>query len=174
MDINQNVNKEQNRMITVSLFQNRGKVIFVGAVATILLVIVGLTSVNLAEARGAASCDGTYLVEYSEIKNLWTFSMDGTIQVTDSQELDINLSHAQGAWQRAGAREVKAMWLAFLNFSGPGYGRVDADITFENGCDTIKGTFDARTYTIDQDPLDPTGGTPVVENISFTGQRLNP
>lgn len=161
-------------MITVSLFQNRGKVIFIAAVATILLIIAGLTSVNLAEARGAASCDGTYLVEYPGIKNLWTFSMDGTIQVTDSQELEIDLTHAQGAWQRAGAREVKAMWLAFLMDAGLSYGRVDADITFENGCDTLKGTFDVRTYTIDQDPLDPTGGTPLVDNISFTGRRINP
>lgn len=100
--------------------------------------------------------------------------MDGTIQVTDSQELEIDLTHAQGAWQRAGAREVKAMWLAFLMDAGLSYGRVDADITFENGCDTLKGTFDVRTYTIDQDPLDPTGGTPLVDNISFTGRRINP
>jgi hypothetical protein len=162
-------------MTTLSLFQNRGKLIFIVAVATILLVIAGLTGANLAEARGAVFCDGTYLVGFDNIKNLWTFSMDGTVQVTDSQELDINLSHAQGAWQRAtSAGEVKAMWLAFLNDSELSYARVDADITFENACDTLTGTLDARTYTIDQDPLDPIGGTLVAENISFTGRRINP
>ena len=161
-------------MIKNSLFQNRGKVIVIVAVATVLLVIVGLTSVNMAEARGAASCDGTYLVEYSEIKNLWTFSKDGTVQVTDTQELDLNLSHSQGAWQIDGANDIKATWLAFLKMPDLSYVRVDADITFEKGCDTLTGTFNARQYLIEQDPLDPTGGTLVAENISFTGRRISP
>ena len=166
-------------MIMVSLFQNRGKVIFIALLASILLFITGLTSANLVKARGAAPCDGTYLVEYSEIKNLWSLSKDGTVQVTDTQELELNLSHAQGAWQRAGARKVKAIWLAFLidsSFPGLSYGRVDADITFEYGCDTIKGTFDVREYSINEDPLDPTGVNPIpgAEDIPFTGRRINP
>ena len=163
-------------MIGITRFQNRGKLIFMAAVATILLVSVGLTSANLAEARGAASCDGTFLVDFTYGKNLWTFSMDGTMQVTDSQELEIDLSHAQGAWQRVGAREVNAVWLAFLMTSvpEPEYGRVDADITFENGCEALYGTMDVRTYLFENDPLDPIGGTLVEENIPFSGRRINP
>jgi hypothetical protein len=177
MDINRDEKKERSRMNTVSIFQNIDKKIIFVAVATILLAMVGLASVNLAQARGAASCDGTYLIEYPGTNNLWTFSKDGTVQVTDTQELDINLSHAQGVWQLSGASGIKATWLAFLgnpDTTEIPYGRVDAEITFENGCDTLQGTFDARQYKFEEDPLDPTGGELIADNISFTGRRINP
>ena len=165
-------------MDTISIFQEKGKVILVAGLASILLIIVGLAGANLAAAQGAAACDGTYLVEVGQSEALWSFSKDGIFQATDSAEIFLGFSHQQGAWRHAGANQAKATWLDFSfnpTASTPaGYARIDADLFFDNGCDTLTGTLGLRLYGPSDDPLDPAAGFPVGDDILFTGRRINP
>ena len=165
-----------------SIFQKNSRVIFIAA-ATFLLVVIGLVSVSFAGARGAASCDGTYLVVIgqgeSQTEALWTFSKDGTFQGTDSAQIAFNFSHQQGVWTHTGANKAKATWLDFNFATSPepkpdSYARVDAELAFDHGCDTLSGTLDLRFYALGQDPLDPKGGSYINQDVPFTGRRLNP
>lgn len=109
---------------------------------------------------------------------IWTLTKDGTVSVTDSAEVFIGYSHAQGAWRNTGERQAKATFID-LTFdpNGPlpaGYARVDADIAFADGCDSLTGTIDLSVYGSTGHPLDPAGGFQVGQDIPFTGRRVNP
>lgn len=164
-------------MIKIEISQNKSKLIFIVAMATILLLIVGFTSVNIAGAK-VKTCDGTYLVDLGQSEALWTLSKDGVFHGTDSAELFLGFSHAQGAWRQTGVKTVKATWLDF-NFDPytevpEGYGRIEADLIFGSDCDTFSGTLDLRLYGSLEDPLDPTEGFLALDDLSFSGRRINP
>jgi hypothetical protein len=177
IDINYYLIEENARMIKIEISQNKSKLIFIVAMATILLLIVGFTSVNIAGAK-VKTCDGAFLVDLGQSEALWTLSKEGIFHGTDSAELFLGFSHAQGAWRQTGLRTAKATWLDF-NFdpyaSAPaGYARIDADLVFGSNCETFSGTLDLRLYGSSDDPLDPSGGSLALDDLSFSGRRINP
>lgn len=149
-------------------------------VAAIIILIVGSAGVSLAQddVSGRRACSGTYLVDLGQSEALWTLSRDGAILITDSAEQVYGFSHQQGAWRRTSAGEIRATWLDF-NFDAnaptpASYSRIDASLVFARDCDTFSGSLDLRNYLPTDDPLDPTGGEFVIEDVTFTGRVVEP
>jgi hypothetical protein len=147
-----------------------------------IFVIVAATGLVASAQDGGGACHGTYYVtvniDGSDTPNyaLWTFNQDGTFQGTDSAEIELYFSHQQGAWQHTRARAAKATWLDFSTLpDDPGVTRVDVELEFGDGCQTIDGDFDGAVYDDPgQDPLDPNTPISFTFSGSFTGQRVNP
>jgi hypothetical protein len=133
---------------------------------------------NAAGPDGGGPCYGTYLVDLGQSVGIWTLSRDGTVQVTDSAEEFIGFSHEQGAWTHTDGQNAKATFIDMTfdtNGALPaGYARADAELAFGDGCDDLTGTLDLRAYGSAGDPLDPTDGFQIGEDIPFTGRRVNP
>lgn len=163
-------------MIRVHLFGNMGKVLFLVFIAAVLLLIVGYATAEIAGAKKANTCFGTYLVDVTESEALWTISQDGMFQGTDSAEQTLIFSHQQGAWVSTGSNKAKATWLDFPTApAAHSYARVDAELTFGSDCESMTGTFDVWLYLPSEDPLDrTTGGEQVIYDRPFAGRRVNP
>jgi hypothetical protein len=166
-------------MIKFSLFQKLGKVMILLVIVMALLIIAGLTTSSRAGAKGAASCFGTYLIEFdNQSEGTWTLSIDGTAHATDSAEQVFGFSHLQGSWKSSG----KTAMVTLLNFTidpnsvePAGYARVDAEVTFGNGCESITGVYDLWLYGSAEDPLDrTTGGFQGGDDLVLSGRRINP
>ena len=144
-------------------------------VAVLGIGVVGAENITL----GGGDCYGTYVVDVGAWQGIWTFSKDGTFQGTNSAEQVFDFSHQQGAWTHSMDRNIRATWIDFTydkRGNPTAFGRDDAELTFENGCQYLKGTTDVRIYGLTEDPLDPTGGSPVrdLQGVEITGQKLNP
>jgi hypothetical protein len=143
----------------------RRAVVALGMLTALLLLTV---------QAGAASsgsrfpkCAGTYLyVGDAGDYQLWTFSADGTAQLTNSTEDVFAFTHEQGAWRQLPSGVVHLTTLDFPvdNAVTPAtISRVDASVTFAAGCATFSGSLELRTYSIpSQDPLDPADGSHVL------------
>jgi hypothetical protein len=165
-------------MITKNISQNTGKLLILLVIATIILLIAGLTTASNAGAKGASSCFGTYLVDVTQSEGIWTLSQDGTVQVTDSNEQLFSFSHQQGSWESTGSKTAKMTFLDFTfdpdTSAHNGYARSDAELAFEKDCGSFSGALDLRIYGLSGDPLVPTGELLLIEDIGFTGRRVNP
>lgn len=151
---------------------------FYALVFAAILLLIGLSGVSMVSAEGGGPCYGTYLVDLDQSVGIWTLSKDGSVLVTDSAEQFIGFSHEQGAWTHTVERQARATFID-LTFdpNGPlpaGYARIDANLAFADGCDSLDGTLDIRVYGESGDPLDPTGGFQIADDIPFTGRRINP
>jgi hypothetical protein len=164
-------------MITIKISKNKRLRFLILSMVTILLLTAGIVSVSIANAK-VKICPGTYLVDLGQSAALWTLSEDGNFQGSDSAEIFLGFSHAQGAWEQTGVRTASATWLDIsfdANAGTPaGYARVDADLVFSSDCETLSGTLDLRIYAPTEDPLDTTGTSPVIIDLPFTGRRINP
>ena len=166
-------------MIRVGLYQNMGKVLIALVIASVLILIVGLTTANNAGAKGAASCFGTYLIEFDNNQSvgIWSLSNVGTAHATDSAEQVFGFSHLQGSWKSKGDTANVTLLNITINPSATtplGYGRVDAELTFGENCESTTGTYDVRLYGPLEDPLDRTIGTLVTDGAELEGRRINP
>lgn len=143
-----------------------------------ILLVMALFGVNMVGADGGGPCYGTYLVDLDQSVGIWTLTKDGTMSVTDSAELFIGFSHEQGAWINTGDRQARVTFIDLTfdpNGSLPaGYARTDAEIAFGEGCDSLTGTLDLWVFSSAGDPLDPTTGFQIGDDIPFTGRRVNP
>jgi len=151
---------------------------FYALLSAAILLGMALFGVNMVGADGGGPCSGTYLVDLDQSIGIWTLTKDGTILVTDSAEQFIGFSHEQGAWINTGERQARATFIDLTfdpNGALPvGYARADATLAFAVGCDSLTGTLDLRVYSSIGDPLDPTGGFLIGDDIPFTGRRVNP
>jgi hypothetical protein len=143
------------------------------------VAVLGLAVQVSASNNGTSSrCTGTYLVTgaLGDLQ-LWSFSDEGTIQVTNSAEDEQAFSHGQGAWRRL--RSGGGVHLTILDFPVDGVippstmARVDAALTFGRSCATLSGELSLRFYSLPaEDPLNPAAGTHVLTE-TFTGRLVN-
>ena len=126
-----------------------------------------LVATSLATPRsvgaGGGCIPGSYLAaEGSGTQSLFTFSSDGTFQVTSSAERAFGFGHIQGTWQRQGAQDVRALGLDFgLQLDPTGDGappewitRIDMSLKFSQDCRRFAGDFELRFYDATEDPLE--------------------
>ena len=106
---------------------------------------------------------GSYLAaEGSGTQSLFTFSSDGTFQVTSSAERAFGFSHIQGTWERQGAHDARAVGLDFglpSALTGAGappewISRIDLSLRFSQDCGQFAGGFELRFNDATEDPLE--------------------
>ena len=115
------------------------------------------------------------MVEQLGAWSLWTLSGDGTAQVTSSAEDSAAFSHQQGAWRQLPTGTVNVTTLDFPvdgAESPSAVARVDAELSFSNGCQDVAGVLELRYYAVpSEDPLDPSAGTFILGE-TFTGRPV--
>ncbi len=139
-----------------------------GIVKFFTLIALALFLAQLFDPHSSEARDGcipgTYLVkEGSGTQSIWTFSEDGTLQITSLAEVAFNFSHLQGAWRRSTRGQAKAVALDFDFISSPiGNGappasvaRIDIAISFSRECREVEGTLELRFF--DPKTEDPPG-----------------
>jgi hypothetical protein len=149
--------------------------------AIVLSIVFGLLLPTVVASAAPSpsrtpKCVGTYLmVEDLGAWSLWTLSGDGTAQVTSSAEDSADFSHQQGAWRQLPSGLVNVTTLDFPvdDAQNPtNVARVDAELSFSNGCQDVAGGLELRYYAVpSEDPLDPSAGTFILSE-DFTGRRV--
>lgn len=146
--------------------------------AAVLALLLAALPASLAARAFPASCAGTYLTqEAGGARDFWTLDADGTFFGTTSTQALFHFTNQQGTWTKNGDDGAKGVLLAFVfadDNSVQSIARIDISLhTVGDGCDSIAGSLEVRSFEAGEDPLNPGTDTgPPIATDTFTARRV--